>query len=43
MNKPGKQTKPAEVHRVFDLMTSEIFPVDQHGRQVGKVVKVAVV
>ena len=38
---PGKcQTKAAEVRWVFALMSSEVFPVDQHGRQVGKAEKV---
>jgi hypothetical protein len=42
MKKLGKQqTKPAEVHWVFALMSSEVFPVDRHGRQVGKAVKVS--
>jgi hypothetical protein len=37
MKQPGKRlTKPGEVHWVFDLMSFEVFPVDKHGRCVGK-------
>ena len=41
MNKPGSQTKPAEVRWVFELMGFEVLPVDRYGRQVGKAIKVS--